>query len=127
VVTFFSLAGFATLDEFNDAGTMGAFGFCGAYALICIAAPLYLKKIGQLGAKEIGLSLAGLGLLCIPAVGSVYPVPPAPVNYFPYVFGCYLIIGLFRAVAYKVRDPKSLAQIREELSEMRMPGGLAYK
>jgi amino acid transporter len=127
VVSVFSLCGFATLDEFNDAGTMGAFGFCGAYALICIAAPCYLKKIGELKASGIALSVAGLALLCIPAVGSVYPVPPAPVNYFPYVFGVYLLVGLFRAVAYKIRDPKSLAQIREELAEMRMPGGLAYK
>jgi len=127
VVSVFSLSGFATLDEFNDAGTMGAFGFCGAYALICLSAPCYLKKIGELKAGGIALSVAGLGLLCIPAVGSVYPVPPAPVNYFPYIFGGYLLIGLFRAVAYKIRDPKSLARIREELAEMRMPGGLAYK
>ncbi len=127
VVSIYSLCGRATLDEFGDAGTMGAFGFCGAYALICISAPCYLKKIGELKASGLAWSIAGLALLCIPAVGSVYPVPPAPVNYFPYIFGAYLLVGMFRAVAYKIRDPKSLAQIREELAEMRMPGGLAYK
>jgi amino acid transporter len=128
VVTVYHLGGRATLDEFGDAGTMGAFGFCGAYALICIAAPFYLKKIGELKASGIAFSAAGLGLLCIPAIGSVYPVPSAPLNYFPYIFGGYLLIGLFRAVAYKIRDPKSLARIREELIEMRMPqGGLAFK
>jgi amino acid transporter len=128
VVTLYSLGGRATLDEFGDAGTMGAFGFCGAYALICIAAPCYLKKIGELKAGALSLSIAGLALLCIPAVGSVYPVPAAPVNYFPYIFGTYLLFGLFRAVAYKIRDPKSLARIREELTELRMPqGGLAFK
>jgi amino acid transporter len=122
-----SITGMATLDAFNDAGTMGAFGFLGAYTLICIAAPLYLWKISELKTKEMILCIAALALLLIPAVGSVYPVPPAPVNYFPYIFGTYLAAGLFRAVAYKIRDPKSLAKIREELADMRMPGGLAYK
>jgi amino acid transporter len=128
VVSFFSGAvGMASLDEFNDAGTMGAFGFLGAYTLICIAAPLYLMKIGELKAKDIVICVLALGLLLIPAVGSVYPVPAPPVNYFPYIFLGYLALGLFRALAYKVRDPKTLSQIREELSAMRMPGGLAYK
>jgi amino acid transporter len=128
VVAFFSGGmGMAALDEFNDAGTMGAFGFLGAYTLICIAAPLYLKKIGELKTKNVVVCVLALGLLLIPAVGSVYPVPPAPVNYFPYIFAGYLAIGLFRAVAYKIRDPKTLEKIREELSDMRMPGGLAYK
>ena len=36
--------GMAVLDEFNDAGTMGAFGFVGAYTLIVLAAPFFLKK-----------------------------------------------------------------------------------
>jgi amino acid transporter len=128
VVAFFSGAmGMAALDMFNDAGTMGAFGFLGAYTLICVAAPLYLKKIGELKTKDMVVCGLALGLLLIPAVGSVYPVPPAPVNYFPYIFGVYLLIGLFRALAYKIREPKTLQQIREELSEMRVPGGLAYK
>ncbi len=106
---------------------MGAFGFLGAYTLICIAAPLYLKKIGELKTKDMVVCALALGLLLIPAVGSVYPVPAPPVNSFPYIFLGYLAIGLFRALAYKVRDPKTLEKIREELSAMRMPGGLAYK
>ncbi len=35
-------------DEFNDAGLFGAMGFCGAYVLISLATPFYLKKIGEL-------------------------------------------------------------------------------
>ncbi len=128
VVTFFNGAcGMAVLDEFNDAGTMGAFGFLGAYTLICIAAPCYLRKIGELRTRDVVICVAALALLLIPAVGSVYPVPAAPVNYFPYIFLTYIAIGLFRALAYKVRDPKTLQQIREELAEMRLPGGLAFK
>jgi amino acid transporter len=128
VAAFFSgAANMAVLDMFNDAGTMGAFGFLGAYTLICIAAPFYLKKIGELRTRDVSICVAALVLLLIPAVGSVYPVPAPPVNSFPYLFLAYLILGLMRALAYKVRDPKTLQQIREELAEMRMPGGLAFK
>ena len=37
-------------DAFNDAGLFGAMGFCGAYVLISLATPFYLKKIGELKA-----------------------------------------------------------------------------
>ena len=128
VVMFFRTgAGFEVLDEFNDAGTMGAFGFLGSYILITIAAPMYLKKIGELKTKDVVLCVAALGLMLVPAVGSVYPVPPAPVNYFPYIFLVYVALGIFRAVAFKVRDPKNVTKIREELHEMHLPSGMAFE
>jgi hypothetical protein len=46
-----------------------------------------------LKAFDILIAAAALVLLVIPTVGSVYPVPPAPVKYFPYLFVAYLIIG----------------------------------
>jgi amino acid transporter len=91
MVTVFRLE---ILDAFNDAGTFGAFGFLGAYFLISVAAPAYLKRRGQLGGRELALSVASVLLLMVPAVGSVYPVPPSPVNIFPYIFLGYLAIGL---------------------------------
>ena len=91
MVTVFKLE---VLDAFNDAGTFGAFGFLGAYFLISIAAPAYLKRIGQLSGRELALSVASVVLLLVPAVGSVYPVPSWPVNIFPYIFLAYLAIGM---------------------------------
>ena len=82
------------LDAFNDAGTFGAFGFLGAYFLISIAAPAYLSKRHELSPGALGLSIASLVLLLVPAVGSVYPVPSWPVNVFPYIFLGYLALGL---------------------------------
>ena len=126
IISIYCVAGSrAAVDAFGDAGTMGAFGFLGAYTLICIAAPMYLKKTGELKAKDIGFCVAAMVLLLIPAVGSVYPAPPAPDNYFPYVFGVYLLMGLFRAFAFKIRDPKTLTQVREELKAIHLPAGLA--
>ena len=126
IISMYCLAGSrAAVDAFGDAGVMGAFGFVGAYALVCIAAPMYLKKTGQLKMKDMAICIAAMVLLLIPAIGSVYPAPPAPDNYFPYVFGIYLLAGLFRALAFKIRDPKTLTQVREELATFHLPAGLA--
>ncbi|HEX3857141.1 MAG TPA: APC family permease [Verrucomicrobiae bacterium] len=110
--------GMAVLDEFNDAGTMGAMGFTGAYILITLAAPGFLKKRGELKAKHIALSAVTLVLMLIPAIGLVYPVPAAPVNYFPYVFLAYLWFGLLRVMAMQHQKPERLVEIRDEVKKM---------
>jgi amino acid transporter len=117
------------LDEFNDAGTMGAFGFVGAYTLVTLAAPFYLKKRAELKAKDVVWCVLALVLLMIPAIGSVYPVPPAPVNYFPYVFLGYLLIGFIRVVVLRVQAPERLKEIREQVRSQHLPDmlGIAPK
>ena len=42
------------LTTFGDGGTLAAFGFLTAYYLITIAAPVYLKKRGELKAGQRG-------------------------------------------------------------------------
>jgi hypothetical protein len=106
---------------------MGAFGFMGAYVLITMAAPMYLAKIGQLKTRDTVLCVAGLLLLARPAIGSVYPVPPAPVNYFPYIFLGYVAIGVLRAVAFKLRAPQILKKIHQELAGQNLPPGLTVE
>lgn len=113
VVTFCKFAfKWEVLDEFNNAGTMGAFGFLGAYFLISLAAPFYLKKRKELRAKDIALCVAALVIMIIPAVGSVYPVPAAPVSYFPYVFLAYLFCGILR-IGIMTGHQHSAAKVRE--------------
>jgi amino acid transporter len=91
--TFCALKGMAVGDMFNDAGTMAAFGFIVAYILVTIAAPLYVKSLGQLKPMHMIIAAASLILLLVPTIGSVYPVPAAPVRYFPYMFAAYFVIG----------------------------------
>ena len=91
--------GLAVTDAFNDAGTFGAFGFLGAYVFVSLAAPMYLKKIGELRPLDVVYSVGALVLLLVPAVGSVYPVPAPPVNLFPYLFAGYFLVGVVLFVA----------------------------
>jgi amino acid transporter len=110
-----TLRGVALLDLFNYVGTCAAFGFIVAYALITVAAPMYLKKRGELRPQHIAGCAMSLILLTIPAVGSVYPVPAAPVNYFPYAFLVYLALGMAWIVAFHRRRPDASATIHQDL------------
>lgn len=91
--SYFALTGMDPLTIFNDAGTMAAFGFIVPYLLVTIAAPVYLKKIGDLKPWHLAVAAASVLLLLVPTIGSVYPVPAPPVKYYPYLFAAYLIIG----------------------------------
>jgi amino acid transporter len=105
----------ATLDLFNYVGTCAAFGFLVPYVLISVAAPMYLKTIGALTAGNIVGCVASLVLLAVPAVGSVYPVPAAPVMYFPYLYLAYLTIGIAWILAFHKRQPAASTTIRADL------------
>jgi hypothetical protein len=86
------------------------------YALIVLAAPAYLKKIGELRPYHTGMCVAALALLCIPAVGSVYPIPSAPVMYFPYLFLLYIAVGAAWIIFAYRRNPDQSARVHSDLS-----------
>lgn len=117
--------GMAVLDEFNDAGTMGAFGFMGAYGLITLAAPAFLKKRGELKAGHIVLCAAALLLLLIPIAGMFYPLPDPPVRYFPYAFGAYLWFGVLRVMAMRHQKPERVEEISAEVQKLHGEAGAA--
>ena len=107
--------GFAVLDEFNDAGTMGAFGFVGAYSCIVLAAPAFLKKRGELQPKHIGLCVVAMALMLIPIIGSVWPIPSPPVNAFPYVFVGYLWFGFIQVLSMQHQKARRVEEIGAEI------------
>ncbi len=117
--------GFAVLDEFNDAGTMGAFGFVGAYTCIVLAAPAFLKKRGELEAKHIVLCVVAMALMLVPIVGSVWPVPSAPLNYFPYAFVAYLWFGVLRVMGMRHQMPARVEEISAEVRKLHAEAGVA--
>ncbi|MGA9883335.1 MAG: APC family permease [Candidatus Acidiferrales bacterium] len=119
----------APFDAFNDAGLFGAMGFCGAYVLISLATPFYLKKIGELKLRHIAIAVIALALLIVPIAGTVYPVPSFPMNYFPYIFLTYIVIGI-GLVWMRSRSHSEIAGIRRALEEtamsveLRLPDGM---
>lgn len=110
--------GVAPLDAFNYVGTCAAFGFIVAYALVTVAAPVYLNRLDELTPKDTAACVAALVLLAVPAVGSVYPIPDPPVNYFPYVFLVYLAAGIAWIFAFYRRKPTAIAVVQADLDRI---------
>ena len=79
------------LTAFGDAGTLAAFGFLVAYYLITVAAPNYLKKLGELR-RATWSSLPSPCCACS-ALGSFYPMPAWPVDLFPYIYLAWMAVG----------------------------------
>jgi amino acid transporter len=81
------------LNTFDNAGTLAAWGFLVSYFGISVAAPVYLKKRGELRPKHVVITVIACLCLLVPLEGSFYPVPPFPTNIFPYIFLFYLAVG----------------------------------
>ena len=107
--------GTSPLTLFDDAGTMAAFGFLSAYFLITIAAPFYLRKLGELKRRDVAVALAAFLCLLVPTVGSFYPAPPYPVNLFPYMFLAFMLLGGARLYQMHRVQPQALAGIQRDL------------
>jgi amino acid transporter len=103
------------LTTFNDAGTLAAFGFLAAYFLIAIAAPVYLKKRGELRARNVVIAAVGFVCLLVPTIGSFYPAPPWPVNIYPYLFLGYMLVGGAWLFVQSKRRPGILGEIEQDL------------
>ena len=81
------------LDIYDWLGTFGTFGCVIAYAMVCIAAPLYLHRGGRLRPLHLATAIGALGLLGFVLYGSVYPVPAWPLNILPWLFAGLLAAG----------------------------------
>ncbi len=87
------LAGVAAIDIFNNCGTLSSFGFVVIYALISIAAGVYVKRRGELRSADFAISVLAVLLLLVPAVMLFYSVPAAPQRWFVYYFLAFLALG----------------------------------
>jgi amino acid transporter len=106
-------AGF--LNAFGWTGTFASFGFVVVYLAMCIAAPVELKKTGDMKPINILIGVAGVALMLFVIYGSLYPVPSYPYNILPYLFLGYMIIGAIWFGILKARSPQVLASITHDM------------
>jgi amino acid transporter len=103
------------LTAFGLAGTFASFGFVVVYLMLCIVAPMDLRKSGEMKFRHLGLGLMGSALMMFVIVGSVYPAPEYPYNILPYIFFAYLFVGAAWFARLKARSPDTLASIQHDM------------
>jgi amino acid transporter len=106
-------AGF--LNAFGWTGTIAAFGFVVVYLLMCIAAPVEMKKTGDLKPINILVAAVGVALMLFVIYGSLYPVPSYPFNILPYLFLGYMIVGSIWFAVLKAKSPQILSTIVHDM------------
>jgi amino acid transporter len=104
------------LDIYGLTGTIATFGFLTAYILISVAAPIYLRALGRLNARDIAVSILAVLAMGTALLGSVYPVPPAPYSTLPYIYLALLLGGLIWSVVLKARSPLLVDPVGKDLN-----------
>lgn len=107
--------GEGTMNTFDWCSTFATFGFITTYLLISIAAPVYLRKIGQASSYHIIIGALGAVSMVGAFIGSVYPVPPYPLNLLPYIFLLFMAAGGAWLLRLKTRAPQVLKLIERDL------------
>jgi amino acid transporter len=98
LVALLSLAfGVATIDVFNNCGTLSSFGFILVYMLVAIAAIAYAKRLGELRATDLVISGIALLLLILSAVWFFGTIPAPPQHWFVYYFLAFIFVGVLWA------------------------------
>lgn len=88
------LRGVSGTDLYSWLGSISVFGFLTAYALVAVALPFARKAIGQHSLVIVILSVLTVLVMIAGVFGTVYPVPDAPVRWFPYIYLVYIAFGM---------------------------------
>jgi amino acid transporter len=88
-----ALHGTTGADIYGWMGTLAVYGFLTAYGMVAIALFFHRLKRPSFLATAILTTLATLAMLAAIA-SNIYPIPPSPMRYFPYIYAAYLAIAL---------------------------------
>jgi len=89
-----AIKGVGGTDMYGWLGSVSVFGFLTAYALVAVSLPFARRALGQHSHAVMIVSWITVVVMIAGAVGSVYPVPPAPAVWFPYIYLAYMALGM---------------------------------
>ena len=114
-----SIKGAIDFDIYGWVGTVATLGFITTYIIISIAAPAYLKRRGELKAQHIVTAAISIVVFGLAILGNLYPVPPAPYNWLPYLFFALLLGGVVWVVVIHKFHPGVVDEIQRDATVIR--------
>jgi amino acid transporter len=112
---FLALRGFGGMDINGWTGTFATYGFVTAYVLVCVAAPLSLKRRGKLHPRHVVVSAAAIPFMVVTLLGNIYPRPPAPYSWMPFAYAGCLAVGPLRLAWRRRVAPALIEEIQRDL------------
>ncbi len=114
------LLGSSAVDLTGWVGTVATFGFMLAYALVSLAAPVFLNKLGIV--SPIAMVVGAVGVLSMAFVfwanwlpqlipGGAFSALTGVLVWLPYVFLAWVAIGVVWYLVARVRDPEAVQRI----------------
>jgi amino acid transporter len=94
--------GVSAIDCGDYTGVIAGLGYIASYAMICLAAPFFLARVRSLKIRHLAASIGALIVLSIVLGLTVYPVPPAPWRYLPYLFLALVALGWMVTLASRL-------------------------
>jgi amino acid transporter len=111
-------AGPALLTYFFWA-TLGTLVVIVVYIMLCFGGIIFFRRthtrwnpLAHVVVPLIGAAVFGAALY-----GSIYPVPPTPLDYTPYVALAWIVVGLLVLLALRSRNPEAVERIGSILGE----------
>ena len=114
------LAGSNAVDLTGWVGTLATFGFMLAYALVSLAAPVFLNRIGA--SNPVVVVVGAIGVLSMAFVfwanwlpqlipGGLFTALSGVLVWLPYIFLAWVAAGLAWYFTARVRDPELMRQV----------------
>ncbi len=108
---------------FGFLATAGSLGILLAYILVAVSGMVFFLRFPQ--GKKAGATIVFDVLFPVIAIllcgatiySSLVPVPPAPLNYAPYIAGAWLVLGIILLSILWLRSPKQVRQFGKMLGE----------
>jgi len=111
-------AGASLADTNGYLTQLSSMTFIATYGLSALMAPVFLRRIKALNARDLAISLAALLLMGALGLFNLYPVPPRPWNFLPYVAAGTVVLGLAATVAYRMLNPGGLGDQGDPAPEL---------
>jgi amino acid transporter len=97
------VSGIKLFDCIGYLAQISSFGYIVSYFLLTLAMPFYLLSVKAFRPWHIALLTATLLIVGFSIFGSLFPVPPAPWNYLPYIFAGIVGSGVVLSFSLKSR------------------------